>query len=112
MATENSTPAAPRGAGAAETQAPTVREKIREVIEERMALLVNWCQGPIDVDTAARHATETVVEMFKKYVETKRWQIGEVLYLYAQDVYLGGCRMDINNDEHVDRIVRLLLEGL
>ena len=51
METKDKTPAAPRGAGAAETQAP-VREQIAEYLLWRMSLLVGDC-GPIDVDTAA-----------------------------------------------------------
>jgi len=110
METEVKVPAGPRGAGPVAVGAP-VREKIEELLVKRMDLLVGDC-GPIDVESAAKWLTEVIIELFKKHVETKRQQIREVLDLLAQDVYLSGCRMDINKSGYVDRIVEIMREGL
>jgi len=110
METEVKVPAGPRGAGPAAVGAP-VKEKIREMLEETMASLVNWCQGPIDTGTPATSVAAAVVDLFKKYIESRRERLRDVVDLIVEEVYMSG-NMALNVDHFVDRIIQAILEGL
>jgi len=110
MNTQNQTPAGPRGAGPAAVGAP-VKEKIREMLEETMASLVNWCQGPIDTGTPATSVAAAVVDLFKKYVESRRERLRDVVDLIVEEVYMSG-NMALDTTTFVERIINAILEGL